>query len=992
MSDKKFTSDKSVNFQNLLIQDSVKKAKQNGGSFSHLKYSQTALDSKESFSELPNDSQGLIQTMMSFNKNNQQLLKKGNIVTFKSQEILQYQDQLSAQKSKSSQNLQRNRKYQNGVNSEQSQKQVSIQQKSSSQLPFTSAVSNHFLVPKKISSQVTLKTIINLNHGGNEKRHSINNDKNLPLLSQDNQNKHIPSDKNIVYVKDRFIDTRDQAKGIKRYQAEQEMPSLDSIVQQNKAQLSTAQNSTQKQFSSRKQNLSHNILDEGIAIGQLKYGQSSSLQIYKQPASLQEPCSSNQQPESPEAVTKTVTILKKPSSRHQPSRMKFITVTKYQQKKSLPSTPISNFNQMQEGFTQQYSNRYAQQGMNSLEIRPFSIDSSIQKRDVQKNLLKNQLKTQISQLKDNQSINELGLIRNFNNTSRSLVGEQLPSFQQLKQRTNSQQKLKTQQSAQQIQYIQDPLVNSVKILNMDQQNFLSRSINLINNVFPKGQSCAQIQQFESNTLNDISRSKKITTDKLEQIQTQKSLKRITFNLEKSDSEEDDKSYQNVPKKSYSYLKDLPESQVGSQENSQNYQYEMKNIEGGDQDELKENKEIEIQSQNETRNILSRESLRAFGSKKEINSPKQALSEKMQSINQLKDDLSNITEGESQEEQKNDEFQITVDQTKSYQKGIDIEKEIQKQKLQRQRTQQTKVQELISTIQNNAMENEISESRMQRSKVFNFKKQKSKILEEQKIQKKKQFEENLQQIKEKNEYKDRELDLLEQEYLSGGKFNQKNYNNLKINKQVKRSKEQIVNIFKQTVKLLQRLNINPQDVINNKIFSSRPYEKERSQEFFACVKANNVEQVSYLLRVDKFLVYDYDFYFMTPLHWACKRGLLKMVQLLIKFNSDLEAEDLVGRTPLFFAIDGNWEAVIECLLVNKASPYKTKYLDYALLAKTYVVSKMLSICRRLHWAIKLNPNPNKEEQWKKEVAGLYTIRQQQQYLEEEQIKKKELGLI
>ncbi|KAL4487638.1 hypothetical protein ABPG72_017427 [Tetrahymena utriculariae] len=981
MSDKKFTSDKSVNFQNLLIQDSAKKAKQNGGSLSHLKYSQTALDSKESFSELPNDSQGLIQTMMSFNKNNQQLLKKGNIVTFKSQEILQYQDQLSAQKSKSSQNLQRNRKYQNGINSEQFQKEQSIQQKSSSQLPFTSAVSNHFLVPKKISSQVTLKTIINLNNGSNEKRNSANSDKNFPLLNQDQQNKHIVSDKNIVYIKDRFIDTREQTKGTKRYQAEQEMPSLDSLLQQNKAQLSTAQNSTQKQFNSRKQNLSHNILE---AIGQLKFGQTGSLQIYKQPASLQEPCTGSQQPDSLEALTKIVTILKKPSSRHQPSRMKFITVTKYtnQQKKSLPSTPINNGTQKQEGFTQQYSNRYTQQ--RALEIRPFSIDSSIKKRDVQKNFLQSQLRTQISQLEDYQQKNEIGLIKSFNNTSRSLVGQQLPSFSQLKQKTNSQQKLKIQQSAQQIQHIQDPLVNSVKILNMDQQNFLQRSINSINNAFPKGQIFTQIQPFESKTLNDLSRSKKMATEKLEQIQTQKSLKRIAFNLEKSDSE-DDKCYSNVPKKSYSYLKDLPESQVGSQENSQNYQYEMKNIEG-DQDE---DKEIEIQ--NEPRNILSKESLRAFSSKRDFNSPRQDMNEKMQSINQLKDDLSNITEGESLEEQKNDEFQITVDQKKSYQKGIDIEKEIQKQKLQRQRTQQTKVQELISTIQNNAMENQISESRMQRSKIFNFKKQKSKILEEQKIQKKKQFEENLQQIKEKNEYKDRQLDLLENEYLTGGKFNQKNYNNLKINKQVKRSKEQIVNIFKSTVKLLQRLNLKPQDVINNKIFGSKPFEKQRSQEFFACVKANNVEQVSYLLRVDKFLVYDYDFYFMTPLHWACKRGLLKMVQLLLKFNSDLEAEDLVGRTPLFFAIDGNWEAVIECLLFNKASPYKTKYFDYSQLAKTYVVSKMLSICRRLHWAIKLNPNSNKEEQWKKELAGLYTIRQQQQYLEEEQIKKKELGL-
>lgn len=37
--------------------------------------------------------------------------------------------------------------------------------------------------------------------------------------------------------------------------------------------------------------------------------------------------------------------------------------------------------------------------------------------------------------------------------------------------------------------------------------------------------------------------------------------------------------------------------------------------------------------------------------------------------------------------------------------------------------------------------------------------------------------------------------------------------------------------------------------------------------------------------------------MTPLHWACKRGLLKMTELLIRFNSDLDGEDMVNNSCL-----------------------------------------------------------------------------------------------
>lgn len=94
-------------------------------------------------------------------------------------------------------------------------------------------------------------------------------------------------------------------------------------------------------------------------------------------------------------------------------------------------------------------------------------------------------------------------------------------------------------------------------------------------------------------------------------------------------------------------------------------------------------------------------------------------------------------------------------------------------------------------------------------------------------------------------------------------------------------------------------------------------------------------------------------YMTALHWTCKRGYLKATQVLLRNNADIEAEDMIGRTPLFFAIEGGYEDVIEVihlliinylhisllkqfLLVNKANPYKTKYADYSAMAKTYIV--------------------------------------------------------
>jgi len=41
-----------------------------------------------------------------------------------------------------------------------------------------------------------------------------------------------------------------------------------------------------------------------------------------------------------------------------------------------------------------------------------------------------------------------------------------------------------------------------------------------------------------------------------------------------------------------------------------------------------------------------------------------------------------------------------------------------------------------------------------------------------------------------------------------------------------------------------------------------------------------------------------------LHVAIKRGYKKVVELLIAKGADLEAEDIVGRTPLYYAIKYN----------------------------------------------------------------------------------------
>ena len=42
--------------------------------------------------------------------------------------------------------------------------------------------------------------------------------------------------------------------------------------------------------------------------------------------------------------------------------------------------------------------------------------------------------------------------------------------------------------------------------------------------------------------------------------------------------------------------------------------------------------------------------------------------------------------------------------------------------------------------------------------------------------------------------------------------------------------------------------------------------------------------------------------MTALHWAAKRGFPEIVRVLINYHSDVNARDIIGRTPLYYSVE------------------------------------------------------------------------------------------
>ena len=71
--------------------------------------------------------------------------------------------------------------------------------------------------------------------------------------------------------------------------------------------------------------------------------------------------------------------------------------------------------------------------------------------------------------------------------------------------------------------------------------------------------------------------------------------------------------------------------------------------------------------------------------------------------------------------------------------------------------------------------------------------------------------------------------------------------------------------------------------------------------------------------NKYLVYDVDHTGKTPLHWAAQRGFFDLILLLLKKGSDIDKQDMLGFSPLFYAVsEGNRREVL-ALLINEADP-------------------------------------------------------------------------
>ncbi len=120
--------------------------------------------------------------------------------------------------------------------------------------------------------------------------------------------------------------------------------------------------------------------------------------------------------------------------------------------------------------------------------------------------------------------------------------------------------------------------------------------------------------------------------------------------------------------------------------------------------------------------------------------------------------------------------------------------------------------------------------------------------------------------------------------------------------------------------MKKLGLTPRDFAEDDVFSQEPYQKPHSQAFFIAVKVGDLDAVKRYLKHNKFLVYDYDYVKQTALHWATRKGNLKVVEYLLKSGSDVDACDIMNRTSLYFAAKKSHVEIVKVLISYQPDPF------------------------------------------------------------------------
>ena len=87
-----------------------------------------------------------------------------------------------------------------------------------------------------------------------------------------------------------------------------------------------------------------------------------------------------------------------------------------------------------------------------------------------------------------------------------------------------------------------------------------------------------------------------------------------------------------------------------------------------------------------------------------------------------------------------------------------------------------------------------------------------------------------------------------------------------------------------------------------------------------IKSKNLNVCSEIIETHKYLVFDFDNFYLTPLHWAVKKNFYEFIPKLLSYGSLVDSLNFSGESPLHIAVKNNFYDSACILLYYLASPF------------------------------------------------------------------------
>ena len=120
--------------------------------------------------------------------------------------------------------------------------------------------------------------------------------------------------------------------------------------------------------------------------------------------------------------------------------------------------------------------------------------------------------------------------------------------------------------------------------------------------------------------------------------------------------------------------------------------------------------------------------------------------------------------------------------------------------------------------------------------------------------------------------------------------------------------------------LKHIHITFQEMLNNYRLSKTAFSYPQTEHLIMEIRNRKYDICCDILDRYKHIVLDFDYFHLTPLHWAAKLNFFEIIPKLINYGAPVNEQNLWGDTPLHISVTQNYYEASIFLLLYLASPF------------------------------------------------------------------------